>query len=219
MKIEDGSDTPPPAETVKQMWFAIKGDKMIPRRGLFLAQPAATLKLDPSKRPKAIDLLGFGQSRVDPPGGGQAKMVPNPEPVPGIYEARRRRTAPLPSRPWRPTDRPKEFKAPRQAAAGAARVAADQELASWQSRTNQCFDEPGRFIFLPGGDVGLGFRSFAGHLEWIEHAPWDTAHLDTPCWSIPWWAVVAGLAVGIIVCAWSWRPQPPEPLAPCARRE
>jgi uncharacterized protein (TIGR03067 family) len=86
LKIADGSDAPPPPEVVKEMCFSIKGDKMTPRRGLFLAQSPATLKLDPSKKPKTVDLLGFGQKRVDPPDGGQPKMVPNPEPVLGIYE-------------------------------------------------------------------------------------------------------------------------------------
>jgi len=47
--------------------------------------------------------------------------------------------------------------------------------------------EPRRFIFLPGGDVGLGFKSFDGWLEWIEYAPWDPAHTDTAWWSLPWW--------------------------------
>lgn len=64
-------------------------------------------------------------------------------------------------------------------------------------------NDPGRFVFLPGGDVGLGFRSFAGRLEWIEYAPWDPAHMDTPWWSIPWWTVVAVLALGYVAGAWS----------------
>lgn len=29
------------------------------------------------------------------------------------------------------------------------------------------------FIFLPGGDVGLGFATDAGRLHWVEYAPWS----------------------------------------------
>lgn len=29
------------------------------------------------------------------------------------------------------------------------------------------------FIFLPGGDVGLGFATGAGRLHWVEYAPWS----------------------------------------------
>ncbi len=28
------------------------------------------------------------------------------------------------------------------------------------------------FIFLPGGDVGLGFATNHGKLYWVEYAPW-----------------------------------------------
>ncbi len=68
--------------------------------------------------------------------------------------------------------------------------------------------DPGRFIFLPAGDVGLGFRSFAGRLEWIEYASWDPAHLDTPWWSIPWWSVIGALALGMVACAWPRKSRP-----------
>ena len=83
-----------------------------------------------------------------------------------------------------------------------ARIAAAGAMAavcatSWVTTLH----EPGRFIFLPGGDVGLGFRSLAGRLEWIEYAPWDPAHLDTPWWSIPWWSVVAVVGLAVIACA------------------
>jgi hypothetical protein len=30
------------------------------------------------------------------------------------------------------------------------------------------------FIFLPGGDVGLGFATDRGRLHWVEYAPWST---------------------------------------------
>lgn len=43
-----------------------------------------------------------------------------------------------------------------------------------------------RFIFLPGGDVGLGFKSADGLLQWIEYAPWDRKNLDYPWWSVPY---------------------------------
>jgi hypothetical protein len=51
---------------------------------------------------------------------------------------------------------------------------------------------PGRFIFIPGGDVGLGFRSFRGNLEWIEYAPWsrNPEYVDTLRWSVSWWPIV-----------------------------
>jgi len=62
--------------------------------------------------------------------------------------------------------------------------------------------EPGRFIFLPGGDVGLGFRSHAGSLQWIEYAPWDAQNTDYVCWSMPWWAVLVGQAFFVIVVVW-----------------
>jgi hypothetical protein len=29
------------------------------------------------------------------------------------------------------------------------------------------------FIFLPGGDVGLGFATGEGRLHWVEYAPWS----------------------------------------------
>jgi hypothetical protein len=50
---------------------------------------------------------------------------------------------------------------------------------------------PGRFIFLPGGDVGLGFKSHAGLLQWIEYAPWNRANMDFPRWTAPWALVLA----------------------------
>src|SRR5690349_7762713 len=51
------------------------------------------------------------------------------------------------------------------------------------------WNTPRRFIFLPGGDVGLGFRSYGGLLQWIEYAPWDPVNMDFPHWSIPWAAI------------------------------
>ena len=61
-------------------------------------------------------------------------------------------------------------------------------------------DEPGRFIFLPGGDVGLGFKSYSGWLEWIEYAPWDPAHVDTPILAIPWWLVCCSGLIAAFYC-------------------
>lgn len=59
--------------------------------------------------------------------------------------------------------------------------------------TTWCFatlSQPGRLIFLPFGDVGLGFRSFAGRLQWIEYAPWDPKNMDHPLLSLPWWLII-----------------------------
>src|SRR5439155_14504463 len=38
------------------------------------------------------------------------------------------------------------------------------------------------FIFLPGGDVGLGFASDQGKLHWVEYAPWSP-NPETVYWS------------------------------------
>lgn len=52
-----------------------------------------------------------------------------------------------------------------------------------------------RKIFLPGGDVGLGFRSTAGSLQWIEHASWQpSAPFDYVKWSVPYWVLVIAAA-------------------------
>ena len=60
-----------------------------------------------------------------------------------------------------------------------------------------------RFIFLPGGDVGLGFRSTSGSLQWIEHANWQpTPAFDFVVWSIPYWIlslVTFGFLVGYVL--------------------
>src|SRR5580700_7397220 len=64
-------------------------------------------------------------------------------------------------------------------------------IATWNS--------PKRFIFLPGGDVGLGFRSYAGCVDWIEYAPW-VANPDYVKWSVPWAAVFAADALIIFLC-------------------
>lgn len=61
--------------------------------------------------------------------------------------------------------------------------------------------EPGRMIFLPGGDVGLGFKSYAGRLQWIEYAPWDPRNLDYPWWSIPWVVVVSAETLALVAVA------------------
>ena len=69
------------------------------------------------------------------------------------------------------------------------------------------WSEPSRFIFLPGGDVGLGFRSHAGWLQWIEYAPWDAVNMDYPRWSVPWTVVILGEVLGLVGFVWSARPQ------------
>src|SRR4051812_10195900 len=63
---------------------------------------------------------------------------------------------------------------------------------------------PRRFIFLPGGDVGLGFRSYAGWLAWIEYAPW-MANPDYVRWSVPWVAVIVAEALAIALCLYRRR--------------
>ena len=72
-------------------------------------------------------------------------------------------------------------------------------VATWRS--------PDRFIFLPGGDVGLGFRSHAGWLQWIEYAPWET-NPDYVLWSVPWGAAFATDASVIAICFYRRRPGP-----------
>jgi hypothetical protein len=55
-----------------------------------------------------------------------------------------------------------------------------------------------RFIFLPGGDVGLGFRSAHGALQWVEYAPWEAAgRTDYVRLSIPYSLVVLAW---LIIC-------------------
>jgi hypothetical protein len=63
---------------------------------------------------------------------------------------------------------------------------------------------PGRFIFLPGGDVGLGFRSHGGWLHWIEYAPWMN-NPDYVQWSLPWIAVFVAEALVIALCLAPWQ--------------
>ena len=60
-----------------------------------------------------------------------------------------------------------------------------------------------RFIFLPSGDVALGFKSADGHLQWIEYAYWDREEPDYPLLSIPYPLVIAGCVV-FSVSAGKW---------------
>lgn len=48
---------------------------------------------------------------------------------------------------------------------------------------------PRRLILLPYGDIALGFRSYAGRLEWIEYASWGLTH-DYPIFSVSWIAII-----------------------------
>ena len=66
---------------------------------------------------------------------------------------------------------------------------------------------PGRFIFLPYGDVGLGFRSQAGWLEWVEYAGW-MASPDYVQWSVPWAAPFVIEASVVALCLYRWRHRP-----------
>jgi len=69
---------------------------------------------------------------------------------------------------------------------------------------------PGRFIFLSAGDVGLGFRSAAGWVQWIENAPWernpDYIELSVP-WAVP--LIAEALLVSAIFFGWP-APRPRE---------
>lgn len=51
------------------------------------------------------------------------------------------------------------------------------------------WNNAGRLIFFPMGDVGMGFCSRGGWLQWIEYAPWESTpdHLQ---WEVPWAAVI-----------------------------
>jgi len=61
-----------------------------------------------------------------------------------------------------------------------------------------------RFIFLPGGDVGLGFRSTHGSLQWVEYAPWEPSGLiDVVRWSVPYW--VLNIIIGGSFCLYILR--------------
>jgi hypothetical protein len=64
-------------------------------------------------------------------------------------------------------------------------------IATWSS--------PDRFIFLPYGDVGLGFRSHGGFIQWVQHAPW-MANPDHVRWSLPWVVGFAFEASVIVLC-------------------
>lgn len=48
---------------------------------------------------------------------------------------------------------------------------------------------PRRFVFLPGGDVGLGFLSHGGWVTWVEYAPW-MPDPDYRVWSVHWGIVI-----------------------------
>lgn len=55
--------------------------------------------------------------------------------------------------------------------------------------------------FSSRGDVGLGFRSFQGRLEWIQYAPWSR-NPDYAYFSLTWWLVCP--ATGLLLL-WFWR--------------
>jgi hypothetical protein len=63
---------------------------------------------------------------------------------------------------------------------------------------------PSRFIFLPLGDVGGGFRSYDGKLSWIHHAPWQQDP-DGVIWTMSWWPVFVTLVVAIGLLDLQWR--------------
>jgi hypothetical protein len=58
------------------------------------------------------------------------------------------------------------------------------------------------FIFLPGGDVGLGFATDRGKLHWVEYAPWSTDP-RTVYWSkgaVPFFYLTAFVAIPFFWC-------------------
>lgn len=63
------------------------------------------------------------------------------------------------------------------------------------------WNHAGRLMFLPMGDVGLGFCSHAGWMQWIEYAPWEKTpdHLQ---WEVPWAAVI--LVESLIAARFIW---------------
>jgi hypothetical protein len=70
--------------------------------------------------------------------------------------------------------------------------------------------KPGRFIFVPLGDVGGGFKSYAGWLEWIEYAPWEAPRGDYPQWGVHWGVVFVVEMLPVLVYAMRrWRPRAP----------
>ena len=64
---------------------------------------------------------------------------------------------------------------------------------------------PARFVFLPSGDVWLGFRSHAGWLQWIEYAYWDRENTDYAWWSIPWGLILVAESTFMLWQIRSWR--------------
>lgn len=110
VSVDDGSGTPPPPEVLKEMTFSIKGDKMPPRKGLFLAQDPATMTVNAETDPKSIDLLEFGQVRQKMADGKPGKMVPNPQALPGIYELEGDELRICLAGPAKSKTRPEEFK-------------------------------------------------------------------------------------------------------------
>jgi hypothetical protein len=52
------------------------------------------------------------------------------------------------------------------------------------------------FIFLPGGDCGLGFYSEKGLVYWVEYTPWAFDHklFYSRQWHIPYWVLVSPIA-------------------------
>ena len=77
---DDKPGTVVPKEELQKMRIVIRGNKLQFWKGI-LNQPAAEFKLDPSKMPRTIDLVGFGQKKDD-----QGKLRQNPDVVPAIYE-------------------------------------------------------------------------------------------------------------------------------------
>ncbi len=60
---------------------------------------------------------------------------------------------------------------------------------------------PSRLVFLPFGDVIVGFRSYGGWFELVDYAPWTRA-LDFPLISIPWSVVLFVEVIGLCGLLW-----------------
>jgi len=65
------------------------------------------------------------------------------------------------------------------------------------------WSRPQQFIFLPYGDVGVGFRSHAGQLEWGEYADWERRFYSY--WSTPWTVVLGLEMIAVAAAAWWWQ--------------
>src|SRR5216110_239910 len=66
------------------------------------------------------------------------------------------------------------------------------------------------FIFLPGGDVGLGFGSCHGLLQWVEYAPWSPMpqYIYSQVVAVPYCLITVVTAAFLCWCVFSKDRQP-----------